>query len=476
MTAISNLDISSNLNLTDLYNNLQSAEQAKLTPITNEATACKNKISAFGQLQSSLQNLQSAIDALTKTTTFNATAVTSNNLSFSASTDSSAIPGNYQVKVTQLATAQSLLSGKISSSDTALGSSDSDSRTLTLQTGQGNPVTLTLTDKQTSLDGIVDAINQSGAGINATSIRAADGEYYLSLTAKDSGEGNDISLTVSGDDQLQSVIGYSSTDSNSAMHQTRAAQNAKLTVNGIAIDSKSNTVTNAPSGVTLNLKSVSQSEETLEIGNNTDDTVKAVKDWVTAYNKLQSTIASLTSFSGTDTATTDSTSNGPLIGDGTVRNIQVRLQSMLTQPQQGAYSILAQLGISMDPNVQADGSTGVLTVDDNKLNNALQSNPQAVISFFTGDGKTSGFATGMNNTLKDMLSDSVGNKGMLANAIDSLNSNYEDLSKRYDSMQSGIDSTMARYKTQFTQLNKLMSQMDQTKQYLTSQFDNSSDK
>ena len=476
MTAISNLDISSNLNLTDLYNNLQSAEQAKLTPITNEATACKNKISAFGQLQSSLQNLQSAIDALTKTTTFNATAVTSNNLSFSASTDSSAIPGNYQVKVTQLATAQSLLSGKISSSDTALGSSDSDSRTLTLQTGQGNPVTLTLTDKQASLDGIVEAISQSGAGINATSIRAADGEYYLSLTAKDSGEGNDISLTVSGDDQLQSVIGYSSTDSNSAMHQTRAAQNAKLTVNGIAIDSKSNTVTNAPSGVTLNLKSVSQSEETLEIGNNTDDTVKAVKDWVTAYNKLQSTIASLTSFSGTDTATTDSTSNGPLIGDGTVRNIQVRLQSMLTQPQQGAYSILAQLGISMDPNVQADGSTGVLTVDDNKLNNALQSNPQAVISFFTGDGKTSGFATGMNNTLKDMLSDSVGNKGMLANAIDSLNSNYEDLSKRYDSMQSGIDSTMARYKTQFTQLNKLMSQMDQTKQYLTSQFDNSSDK
>lgn len=476
MTAISNLDISSNLNLTDLYNNLQAAEQAKLTPITNEATACKNKISAFGQLKSSLQNLQSAIDALTKTTTFNATAVTSNNQSFSASTDSSAIPGQYQVKVTQLATAQSLLSGKISSSDTALGSSDSGSRTLTLQTGQGSPVTLTLTDKQTSLDGIVDAINQSGAGINATSIRAADGEYYLSLTAKDTGEGNNISVTVSGDDQLQSVIGYTSTDSSSAMHQTIAGQNAKLTVNGIAIDSKSNTVTNAPSGVTLNLKSVSQSEETLEIGNNTDDTVKAVKDWVTAYNKLQSTIASLTSFSGTATAVTDTTSNGPLIGDGTVRNIQVRLQSMLTQPQQGAYSILAQLGISMDPGVQADGSTGILTIDENKLNDALKSNPQAVIGFFTGDGKTSGFATGMNNTLNDMLSDSVGNKGMLANAIDSLNNNYDDLSKRYDNMQSTIDSTMARYKTQFTQLNKLMSQMDQTKQYLASQFDNSSDK
>ncbi len=472
----SNLGIGTNLNLNQLYDNMQSVEEANLTPITNEATKCKNKISALGQLKSSMQNLQSAIAALTKSTTFNATAVTSNNLSFSASTDSSAIPGNYQIKVSQLASAQSLLSGRISSNSTPLGSSDSGSRTLTLQTGQGSPVTLTLSDKQTSLDGIVDAINQSSAGINATTIRAADGEYYLSLTAKDSGEGNNISVSVSGDDQLQSIIGYSATDSQSGMHQTRAAQNAKLTVNGITIDSQSNTVTAAPSGVTLKLKAVSQGEETLEVGNNTDDTVKAIKDWVTAYNKLQSTIASLTSFSGNDTATTDTTSNGPLIGDGTVRNIQVRLQSMLTQSQQGSYTVLAQLGISIDPTVQPDGSTGILTVDDNKLNDALQNNPQAVIAFFTGDGKTTGFATDMNNTLSNMLSDSAGNKGVLANAVDSLNSNYNDLSKRYDSMQAGIDSTMARYKAQLIQLSKVMSQMDQTKQYLSSQFDNSSDK
>lgn len=476
MTAISNLDISSNLNLTDLYNNLQASEEAKLTPITNEATACKNKISAFGQLKSSLQSLQTALAALTKASTFNATAVTSSNQSFAASTDSSAVTGNYQIKVSQLATAQSVLSGSIGSNTTPLGSSATGSRTLTLQTGQDSPVTLTLSDEQTSLDGIVNAINQGGAAINATSIRAADGEYYLSLTAKDTGAGNDISLSVSGDDQLQSIIGYSASDSTSALHQTSAGQDAKLTVNGIAIDSKSNTVTGAPAGITLNLKSVSQNEETLTIGNNTDDSVKAIKNWVTAYNKLQSEIATLTSFSGSGAAAQDSSSNGPLIGDGTVRNIQVRLQSMLTQSQPGAFTIPAQLGISMDPTIQSDGSSGILTVDDTKLNDALQNNPRAVIAFFTGDGKTTGFATLMNNTLTSMLSDGVGNKGILANAVDSLNSNYEDLSKRYDNMQSAIDSTMARYKTQFTELNKVMSQMDQTKQYLSSQFDNSSDK
>ena len=139
-------------------------------------------------------------------------------------------------------------------------------------------------------------------------------------------------------------------------------------------------------------------------------------------------------------------------------------------------SILAQLGITIDPTKQSDGSSGALMVDDTQLENALKDNPQAVAAFFTGDGKTSGFATQMNNTLNDMLSDANGKKGMLANAIDSLNSNYDGLSKRYDAMQSSIDATMARYQTQFTQLNKLMSQMDQTRQYLASQFDASSDK
>ncbi len=476
MNAISNLDIGSGLDLSELYNNLQNAEMAKLAPITSEATACKNKISSFGQLKSCLQSLQSAMEALTKSSSFNSTAVNSTNTAFTATTGSNAVPGNYQINVEQLATAQSLLSGKISSHSEPLGNTDGGTRTLTLKTGDGEPVEITLSDDETSLDGIVNAINKSDAGVTATSIRASDGEYYLSLTAKDTGADNTISVSVSGDDTLQGVIGYSAGDDTSGMKLTDAGQNAKLTVNGIEVESKSNTVTNAPDGVTLNLKAVSAQAETLEISTNSDDSVKAIKDWVAAYNKLQSLISSLTSFAGTGAATNDTSSNGPLMGDNTVRNIQSRLQSMLSESQGGAFSILAQLGITIDPTKQSDGSSGALMVDDTQLENALKDNPQAVAAFFTGDGKTSGFATQMNNTLNDMLSDANGKKGMLANAIDSLNSNYDGLSKRYDAMQSSIDATMARYQTQFTQLNKLMSQMDQTRQYLASQFDASSDK
>ena len=476
MNAIGNLDIGSGLDLSELYNKLQNAEMAKLDPITNEATACKNKISAFGQLKSCLQNLQTAMEALTKLSAFNATAVSSTNTAFTASTNSNAVPGSYQITVEQLASAQSLLSGKINSHSEPLGNSDGGTRTLTLKTGDGDPVEITLSDDETSLDGIVNAINKSDAGVTATSVRASDGEYYLQLTAKDTGADNDITVSVSGDDALQSVIGYSAGDATSGMTLKDAGQNAKLTVNGIEVVSKTNTVTNAPDGVTLKLNAVSSVAETLEVSTNTEDTVKAVKDWVAAYNKLQSLISSLTSYAGAGAATTDTSTNGPLMGDNTVRNIQSRLQSMLSQSQDGAYSILAQLGITIDPTKQSDGSSGALVVDETRLENALKDNPQAVADFFIGDGKKTGLATEINNSLSDMLSDTTDKKGMLANAIDSLNRNYDGLSKRYDTMQASIDATMARYQTQFTQLNKLMSQMDQTRQYLASQFDSSSDK
>lgn len=476
MAAISNLNIgSSALDLDTLYSQLEAAEQQSLTPITNQATEVKNQISAFGQLKSALTNLQTATTALNSVTSLNATSVTSNNQAFTATSNSNASVGSYQIKVDQLAKAQSLLSSAISSNTQALGNSETGTRTLTIATGDNSPVVIDLADKDTSLNGLVSAINKSDAGVVATSIKANNGEYYLSITAKDTGEKNAISLTVEGDDQLASIIGFNGDNSQSAMQQTVAGQDAKLTVNGIEIQSASNTVEDAPYGVTLNLKATSASEERLDVANNTADAVKNVKAWVTAYNNLQSVIASTTSFAGTGASATDTSSNGPLMGNGTVRDIQNQLRSILTTAQSGSISIMAELGITQSTVKNADGSMGTLDLDESKLSAALSDNPQAVYQFFLGDGKTTGFSTQTDKALDSILSDSIGNKGVLTNAVDSLNKSYDQLESRYDQTQSRIDATMARYKTQFSKLNTLLTQMNQTKDYLTAQFSTSDD-
>lgn len=476
MTAISNLNIgSSTYDLDSLYNKLEAVENQSLTPITQQATTVKSQISAFGQLRSALESLQQATTKLSSVSSLNATSIVSHNTSFTAKSSSDASVGSYQIEVKQLAMAQSLLSDKISSNQQPLGTSGSQDRTMTISTGSGEPITFSLADSDTSLNGFVNAINRSGADVVATSIKSNDGEYYLSLSAKNTGANNTITLSVAGDDKLQALVGYDGSSSTTGMKQSQAGQDALLDVNGIAVQSASNTVTDAPYGVTLTLNSVSSTEERLEIANNTTDAVKNIKAWVTAYNNVQSVIASTTNFAGSSSLSTDTTSNGPLMGNGTVRDIQNQLRSVLNTTQAGALTIMAELGITQSTTKGADGSIGTLNVDEDKLTEALTSTPQAVYQFFLGDGKTTGFSTLTNQALTSILSDNYSTKGTLTAAVNALNDSYDKLEVRYDQQQSRIDATMARYKTQFTQLNKVLSQMNQTKDYLTSQFSNSDD-
>lgn len=477
MASISSLGAGTSLQLDTLYTQLETAENSKLTVITNQQSTYNSQLTAYGKLQSSLSALETATAALGKSTTFSATSVSSTTTAFSATTDSTATVGDYNVTVQQIAKAQSLISNSFTSKSTQLGDG-SGSRTLTItQPGSTDPLNITLTDSQTTLSGIADAINKSAGNVSATIISASNGDYRLMLTSKTTGSTGDMTIT-SSDSTLQSAVGYSASATGTQnMSEQTASQNAKFSVNGIAMERSSNTVSDALTGVTLNLKSASPtaSGETLSVTRAIDSSKTAVKAWVTAYNSLQSTIASVTKYTAVTQGSDQAASNGALLGDNTVRTVQTKLASMLTNLQSGgAYSVLSQLGITTDPTKQADGSLGALTIDDSKLTDALTNNPQAVSSFFVGDGKTTGFATQMDSTLTAMLSTTVGQEGIIKNATDGINSTLKDLSTRYDAMQDSIDATMARYKTQFTNLTTLVNSLTNTSTYLTSQFNNSS--
>ncbi|MFC7776983.1 flagellar filament capping protein FliD [Pantoea sp. GCM10028869] len=474
MASISNLGVGSGLNLSDLYDSLETAENSKLTTITTQQTKYQSKITAIGQLQSALASLQTATDKLKSVDTFNATAVTSSNTAFSATTASSAVAGSYSIKVSQIAVAQTLISQPITDAS-KLGSTTGTSRTITISQGSGDPVNITLSDSETSLSSVVKAINNSGANVSATTIKGSDGNYRLLLNSKETGTDNDITLTVTGDDTLQAAIGYDSTASSNAMSVQTASQNAKLSVNGIDIESASNTISDALEGVTFTLKSASSSSETLVVDKSVDSVKSAITNFVTAYNKVRSVVGSVTKYTAVDSGADQSTSNGALLGDNTVRTVSNRLSSLLTEAQSGgSFAILAQMGITIDPSVSASGVTGNLVIDDTKLTDALTSNAQSVSQFFVGDGEKTGLGTQLSSTLSTMLSTSVGKEGIIKTATDGFNTQIDELADRYTKMQATIEATMARYKTQFTQLDTLMSQLNATSSYLTQQFSSTS--
>lgn len=295
------------------------------------------------------------------------------------------------------------------------------------------------------------------------------------LTSKTTGTESAMTVTVTGDAKLQSAIGYDSATGTGALSQQTVAKNAIVVVNDVEIERQSNTISDALPGVTFTVKAESKADETLDVTRATDANKKAITDWVSAYNSLQATISSVTKYVAVDKGTdAQSSSNGALVGDGNVRGIQSQLRGMLTDIQAGSVQIMAQLGITQDTAKGSEGTMGTLKIDSDKLNKQLSENPAAVQAYFIGDGKTTGLATKMNNTLTDMLSTSAGKTGVIQNAKDGINKTLKTLGERYDAMEASIDATMARYKTQFTNLDVMMTKMTNTANYLTQQFSKSS--
>lgn len=463
MATISSLGAGTSMSttLSTLYDGLESAEQTKLTPITTQQTSYKAKLTAWGVVQTALTKLQTASDALKNTSSIASAKVTSTNSAFTATLANSATAGTYSVEVTALAASQSLLSPKVASKDTDLGDSSQASRTITItQAGQTTPMTVTLASDKTSLSDMRDAINAQQGSVTASIIKADDNSYYLSLTSRDSGTANAMTITTT-DSTLSKYISYDSSSSTGAMTQQVAAADANLKINGIAITRSSNTITDAPEGVTLTLnKTNTGSPETLTVAKDNAPMTTAIQAFVDAYNSLQTTIANQTQYTSVDQGSdSQSTSNGDLLGDGTLRNIQSRLRSMLSTTQGSGSLTLSQIGITQDV-------TGKLTVDSTKLDKALTDKSADVISFLSGDGSKTGFATQTSSLLTSIL----GTDGSLQNATDGINKTLKNLSDQYDRVNAQITTTMAMYKAQFTSLSTLVSQLDSTASYLTQQF------
>lgn len=463
MASISTLGIGSGLDLASILDSLQTSEKAALTPISTQQSSYTAKLSAYGTLKSALTTFQTANTTLNNADLFSSTKTTSSSSAFSATTAAGAVAGKYTVSVSQLAAAQTLTSAVQTSNTTALATSDS---TLTFQNAKGDAaVSVSIPAGTSSLTGIRDAINKSAAGVTASIIKTGDGSYRLSMTSKDTGTDNAVTIAVTGDSAMQSMLSYDGTSS-SNMTQSVAAKNAELTVNNVAIENSSNTISDALEGITLNLSDVTTGNQTLTITSDTSKASSAITSWVDAYNTLQDSFASLTKYTAVDVGTdTQDTSNGALLGDSTLRTIQSQLKTMLTNAQSSStYKSLSQIGVTSDP------STGELEVNDDKLSTALTSDSDGVKAMIIGDGKTNGIATTIATNITGWLSST----GILQAATDGVSKTLNNLTTQYNAASTRIDATIARYKTQFTALDVMMSKLNSTSSYLTSQFSTTS--
>ncbi|MEQ4907404.1 flagellar filament capping protein FliD [Proteus vulgaris] len=460
MAGIASLGVGSGMPLNQTLAQLEAAENKRLEPLDKQMKSYEAKITAYGKIRGQLDKLQKASEDLKKFDKIVATKVDDEFDAFKVTTDGKASIGNYTVSIKELAHAQTLKSRAVNDVKIPIGKTlgEGNNRTLVItQPGEEKPLRIELTDDQTSMIELRDAINKKEGNVSATIVKAKDGVNHLVLTSRKEGTESEMTIKVEGDDELNNFISYSSSSKTGAMQEIVEANNAKLTINGIEIERQTNEIKDAPEGIILNLKKTTfdnkdknDKPEIVTVARNIEPMKKAIQAWTDAYNELNSTYKSLTKYTQVDKGETASKDNGVLLGDTTSRMIMSELKSFVTSSQNTSdLDTLNKMGIKF----KVDGS---LDIDSKKLDEALKEKPANVKEFFMGDGKETGFGTQTYNYLKKTLQS---NDGTLDIATDGVKKRKKTLDSQIKNTERNIAATMERYKNQFQQLDKMINSM-----------------
>jgi flagellar hook-associated protein 2 len=438
------------INVSSLVSQLVAATEApQQTQIANQTSAVTANISALGTLQSALSTFQQSLSSLSTPSAFNSeTANSSDATAFTATANANAVSGNYGVTIANLAGAQQLLSAPFTGGSSATVGTGTLSLSLA---GASFSVAIDSTDH--TLSGIAAAINGASGnpGISATVIQGTDGAHLL-LSSTQTGATNTFTVTETDGGNALAALTYG-TGNTANYTQQAAAQDASFSVAGVAYTSPSNTVSDALSGVTLDLlaPTATGSNAALTVANDTSSVASNIQGFVTAYNTLQ------TALSGLGDYNSSSGTAGPLLGNPVLTGIESQIQRVLYSfVGNSAYNSLASIGITTN-------SDGSLALSSATLQTALSSNFSAVSQLFSG-------SNGVAAQLNSQITADLGAGGSIPSYGQTLTSQENALTTQSNTLNTQMAALTASLTQQYATLNTLLSSLQSTSSYLTQAF------
>ncbi|MFG0531799.1 flagellar filament capping protein FliD [Pseudomonas sp. yb_2] len=436
--------LGSGLKIDEIVAALTAAEKApKQAQINTQTQKATTSLSAIGTVKSALDTYRSAIAKLNTATSFNGLSATSSDKAVANITIADGVStGTYSLEVTQLATA-SKISTKVYSGASAVINSSGQAQTLTI--GQGDTTySVNIADGAT-LQQTRDSINSQlqSKGVTANIVTDASGSRLVFSSTK-MGAGTELTLGGGSDLAVDTKT-------------IAVPQNAKYKLDGLELESASNSVTDAVSGVNIEL--VKEGKVSLSVSNNTDTLKTSVQSFITAYNALMTSINSVTKV--TAGADGSSTTGAALTGDATMRSMVNSIRSELTRSVgEGGLKTLSQLGIN---TVQ---KTGLLELNETKWNDAVKTHAADISDLFTGKeglltrmtsategyAKTGGILASRQTSLTAQLKELESSQEALDRRIESLT---ETLTKKYNAMDTLVAQLKASSDSVMATLNAL---------------------
>lgn len=487
--AISSVGIGSGLDVERIITETVALEKEPIKTLEVKAETINSKISTYGQIKSSVDTLNSAARDLTLDSGFDAVKINSSNSSaVNATMTGLAAQGSYNVTVDKLAQSQTSASIKLGAKDT-MGAAG------TMRFVIGNPgkagaelktVNLDIASSDT-LEGIVAKINGNpdlSKSVVASVITDSTGQQQLMVRSRETGLDNQFSMSMGTLVTQADVVAWnalSDTDKKATPFPVigsfkpvdvedgsnlsklavvggitvkQAAQNAEIKLNGVEMESNTNTFKDIIPGLSISVSA--KGESLLSITQDKDATQEKIQKFVDAYNAVNELLAASTKYDQ------ESKTAGVLQGDSSTVSLQNSLR-MLTQGiagnATGKFNRLSDIGIQMQQG-------GALTLDAAKLQEAL-GDMDSVKSMFAAKPDALGNGGGIAVNFKTLTDELLAYEGTLNNKTDSLEKQLELNKAEVEKVEKRAETVEERLRKQYTALDVKMASLSSLDSYIS---------
>jgi len=486
--------LASGMDIDKMVSDLMKAERMPLDKLYQKKQILEWQRDDYRSMNTLLQDLDNYIfnNLTLQSSMLKKTVTSSNDSVVSATASASAANVATNIQVQQIATSAVWISDANTRVDKNNFNVEKDfTLTFNVTNGDGSSKQATITIKQgTTLDGVISQLNSDpNLGISA---------FYdeqtgrISIMKKDTGEKASIVLADQDTaDFFAQKLGFIGAAAGAELTGKTDGKDAVFTINGLPTSRSSNTFT--INGVTYTLKSPGSA--TVTTSTDTDAIFNAIKGFVDKYNETIDKINAELKEERyreypplTDEqkqAMTDKqielweekARSGMLRGDSILSSGLSKMRMDLYTKVEGSnitsgFSQLAEIGITTSPNY-LDG--GKLIIDETKLREKIQENPDAVYRLFNNDS-TNYSEKGIARRLRDTIKDTIGKieqkagKTIWTNQQFAIGRDLNDINDQIKRFEDHLKEVEDRYWRQFTAMEEAIQRANQQSMYLMNAF------
>lgn len=319
---------------------------------------------------------------------------------------------------------------------------------------------IAISSTSTTPAGIAAAINTANLGISAQLVSTGNSAtpYKIMITGT-SGANNAFSLT------SQTAGGVAVTGLSFAS-KLQTAEDASLNVDGMAITSSSNRITDAIAGTTLELFSTTNGAANLDFSRDTSTVKTKIQALVTAFNDANSMLTVVS-----DPKSTVAEYGASLVGNNIVGIVRSQMRSLITTDStspSGGLSALRDIGLSIN-------RSGTLELDTAKLDSAMLNKFDNVVTLLTANQEkltpTSALPAGAAGEAVKKLTNLLDVNGAITTQSNNLTTKIAAYQKELTDLDTRMTALLTRYNKQFASMESIVGQSKSLQTSLKSTFE-----